>query len=269
MNLLLRYFHNLFAGISIPLVLSLRHAALLQMLVKRDLINRSSGTILGRIWPILQPTLQMAGFWFLFDIVYGMRTNQGPSFLTYLLSGMLPWFCVSEVLSRSSNMFREFSNLYRRSAFPVEILPVLMMLVPGLIYTFVYALVCFALFGVVSALLALLVIPLLLLWLLPLIYLCSVLGVFVRDFAQALPILLMFTMYCTPILYFPDMLPETVRSLLWLNPFADIMLFVHAFVGDAPMSWPAIYRLLALWFLLLGPAWVVYRRSLPHVREVL
>lgn len=249
--------------------MSYQHFALLQMLVKRDLVNRSSGTALGRVWPVLQPALQMVGFWFLFDIVYGMRQNRGPSFLEYLLSGLLPWFCLTEVLNRGTGMFREFSNLFRRSPFPVEILPVLIMLVPGLVYMLVYAVVCLFLYGVVSALLSLLIMPLLLVWLLPLIYLFSILGVFVRDFAQALPIMLMFLMYATPILYFPDMLPDTVRHYIWLNPFSDLILCIHALIEAKPLPFNSIFRLAGLWLVLLGPTWLIYRRSLPHIREVL
>lgn len=269
MNFLARYFSNLHAALAIPAQLSLANASLLRMLVRRDLVNRSSGTLLGRAWPLIQTALQVAGFWFLFDIIYGMRAVRGPSFLEYLLSGMLPWFCLTEVLTRGSGMFREFSNLFRRSPFPVEILPVLMLLLPALVYTPVYALVCLFLYGPLAALSSLLVIPLLLLWLLPLLYLFSVLGVFVRDFAQALPILLTFMMYATPILYFPDMVPEGMQQLLWLNPFSDLMRCIHALVEWQPLPWHSVYRLWGLWLLLLGPSWVLYRRSLPHVREVL
>jgi lipopolysaccharide transport system permease protein len=268
-NFLLSFVHNLYAALAIPLRLSISNASLLRMLVRRDLVNRSSGTLLGRAWPLLQTGLQVAGFWFLFDIIYGMRAVRGPSFLEYLLSGMLPWFCLTEVLTRGSGMFREFSNLYRRSPFPVEILPVLLLLVPGLVYSVVYVLICFFMYGALSALASMLVIPLLLLWLLPLLYLFSVLGVFLRDFAQALPILLMFMMYATPILYFPDMVPAGMRSLLWLNPFTDLMRCIHELVELQPLPLEALLRLWGLWLLLLGPSWVLFRRSLPHVREVL
>lgn len=269
MNFLSRYFSNLFAALAIPARLARENASLLRMLVQRDFVNRSSGTVFGRAWPLIQTALQVAGFWFLFDIIYGMRAVRGPSFLEYLLSGMLPWFCLTEVLSRSSNLFREFSNLYRRSPFPVEILPVLILLVPGLVYTLVYVLVCLLIYGPQSALAAVLVMPLLLLWLLPLVYVFAVAGVFVRDFVQALPILLTFIMYATPILYLPDMVPEGMLSWLWLNPFADMMRCIHALVEWQPLPLHSFLRLWGLWLLLLAPAWVLFRRSLPHVREVL
>ena len=241
------------------------------MLLRRDIVSRTSGTVLGLLWPLVQPALQVAGFWFLFDIVYGMRFNRGPDFLSYLLVGMVPWLCMTEVLGRSAGMFREFSSLYRRTPFPIELLPVLIMLIPALVYTLVYALLVLLMTGPEAMLKSLLIVPLVMMWILPLVMLFSVLGLFARDFAQALPFLLMLLMYCTPILYFPDMLPEGSRVFLLLNPVADIMGLIHAMVQGEQFvfsGW-AVVRLTVEWLLLLGPCWLVFRRSLPHIREVL
>lgn len=267
--MLVSWFHNIGQGLAVPVRSCVTHASLLRMLVKRDIINRSSGTFLGKLWPLLQPALQVLGFWFLFDVVYGMRLDRGSNFVEYLLIGMLPWLCLAEVLNRSANMFREFSSLFRRTPFPIEILPILIMLIPGLVYTIVYFLVCLTLYGPLAAVQSLLVIPLLLLWLLPLTLLFGVLGLFMRDFTQALPFLLMLILYITPILYFPAMLPAWLGDLLWLNPFADMMLLIHGLVTSTPVPWQSGARLVGLWVLLLGPAWLVFKRSLPHIREVL
>ena len=269
MKLIAAYFHYLKGGLCTPLLLSIRQHSLMRMLLRRDLVNRTSGTVLGMLWPLLQPALQVAGFWFLFDIVYGMRVNRGPSFLAYLLTGMLPWLCLTEVLGRSAGMFREFSALFRRTPFPVEVLPVLITLIPAMVYTVVYAVTVLLVFDVFAALKAVLVISLMLLWLLPLILLCSVFGLFIRDFAQALPFILMLLMYSTPILYFPDMLPDQVEHFLWLNPFADLMAVIHGALQGPAVPLNAVGRLALLWLLMLAPAWLLFRRSEPHIREVL
>jgi lipopolysaccharide transport system permease protein len=129
--------------------------------------------------------------------------------------------------------------------------------------------VAFAFHGPLAALQALLVVPLLLLWLLPLTLLFSVVGVFARDFTQALPFVLTLIMYSTPILYFPDFLPATLQEWLWLNPFADLVALIHAVVDTTRVNWHGVARLFGLWLLLLAPCWAVFRRSVPHVREVL
>lgn len=267
--MLVSWFHNIGQGVAVPVRSSFTHASLLRLLVKRDIVNRSSGTFLGKLWPLLQPALQVLGFWFLFDIVYGMRLDRDANFVQYLLTGMLPWLCLTEVLNRSASMFREFSSLFRRTPFPIEILPILIMVIPGLVYTLVYFLVGLLMYGPLAAVKGLIVIPLLLLWLLPLTFLFGVLGLFIRDFTQALPFVLMFAMYLTPILYFPSMLPESMQSLLWINPFADMMLLIHSLMAGTTLPWQSGVRLAVLWLLLLGPAWLLFKRSLPHIREVL
>lgn len=269
MNFVLRYCRNVLSGLVTPFALSFRYRGLLRMLLRREIATRTSGTILGFFWPLVQPALQVLGFWFLFDIVYGMRMERGAGFLAYLLVGMLPWLCLSEVLNRSANMFREFATVFRRTPFPIEILPVELMCIPGFVYTLVFSVIAGLLFGALAMLKAVVVIPLVLAWLMPLVLICSLLGLFLRDFAQGLPFVLMLLLYCTPILYFPDMLPDGMREWIWLNPFSDLIAVIQAWVRGLEVPLNSLARLVGLWLLLLGPTWLLFKRSLPHVREVL
>ena len=269
MNYFQAYIRNIIAGLLTPCKSVLKNRSLFSILVKRDIVNRTSGTVLGKFWPVVQPALQVLGYWFLFDIVFQMRANRGPDYLEYLLSGMLPWLCVAEILSRSTSMFREFSPLYRRNPFPLEILPLLIMTIPCLVYGSVYFILIIFLGGPEKAILSLLIMPMLLVWLLPLCLLLPVLGLFIKDFAQAIPFLLMITMFLTPILYFPSMLPEGIRQIIWINPFSDLMVVIHGLVQGTEFSWVNVLRPFGIWLLLLGPAWLVFKRSIPHIREVL
>ncbi len=269
MNLLVRLGRLCVDSLRVPLGAPLRHASLVRMLVQREIAARTSGTLLGKLWPLVQPGLQVLGFWFMFGVVYDAGSRGGPSFLQYLMLGMLPWLCLSEVLSRSTGLFREFSVLFARSPFPLEVLPSVMLVIPGIVYGTALVLTTLWMLGVVAALKAVVVIPLLLLWCLPLLLLCAVIGLFVRDFGQVLPFLLTLLMYVTPILYFPDLLPAKARAWMWLNPLADWMAVIHAGLTDAVMPFNSLWRLLGIWLLLLVPSWLLYRRTLLHVRELL
>ena len=77
------------------------------------------------------------------------------------------------------------------------------------------------------------------------------------------------TLFLTPILYFPSMLPAGVRQVIWINPFSDLMAVTHGLVQGSDFRWLNLVRPFAIWLLLLGPAWLVFRRSIPHIREVL
>jgi len=268
-NFVQGYARNIWSGFLTPYRSVFSHWSLYRILVKRDIVNRTSGTMLGKLWPVVQPGLQMLGYWFLFDIVFAMRANRGPGYLEYLLTGMLPWLCIAEILGRSTNMFREFSSLYRRNPFPLEILPLLVMTIPCVVYGAVYFVLNFFLGGAERALMSLMVLPMFMLWLLPLAMILPVLGLFIKDFTQAIPFLLMITMFLTPILYFPSMLPDGVRQIIWINPFSDLMAVVHGVLQGMEFSLINLVRPFLIWLLLMGPAWLVFKRSIPHIREVL
>jgi len=99
--------------------------------------------------------------------------------------------------------------------------------------------------------------------------LIPVLGLFIKDFAQVIPFLLMITLFLTPILYFPSMLPEGISGIICINPFSDLMAVVHGVLQDSEYTWLNFARPMIIWLLLIGPSWLVYKRSVPHIREVL
>lgn len=252
-----------------PLRHAWRHRRLILMLARRDIAGRTSGTVLGAGWLLLAPGLQIFGFWFLLDVVMKIRYNGGLTFLDYFLIGMLNWFFISEVLSRSLSVYHEFASIYQRTPFPLAILPLVPLSMAGLIYALVTGLVSGLVAGWAAVPLALLNIAVLALWLIPLCYLLSVIGVFVKDLGQIFPFFISLVMYLTPILYTPDKLPDTLQWLLVINPVADLMALIHATIQDLPWTAANVWRPLLCWLLLIGPAWALFRRAEGHIREML
>ena len=269
MNFLQRYVRNLLAGLIGPLRLLFEQRDLLTVLAKRDIATRTSGTLLGGLWMLAQPALQILAFWFLLDFVLRVRFPGQVSFINYFLLGMLPWLMISEIISRNLTILSEFSTLYQRSTFPIKILPLLPLLVSGIINSVIYAVIVGFMEGLTAALWSPLVILGVLLWLMPFSYVLAVLGVFIRDMRHVVPFLLTVSMYITPVLYMPEMLPPAMRPWMVLNPFADVMALIHGVLQDMPVTWGNVLRPLLLWLLLLAPAWVLFRRAEPHVREQL
>lgn len=256
-------------GLGSPLVLLARERTLLRMLVRRDIASRTSGTLLGGAWMLAQPALQMLAFWFLLDFVLQVRFPGRVSFVSYFLLGMVPWLLIAEALGRAITVLHEFSPLYRRAVFPLTILPMVPIIVSGFIYGLVYVGMVVVLAGPGPALWVPVIVAAILLWLVPFCYLLAVAGLFERDFAQVFPFVMTLAMYLTPILYLPEMLPEVMRPWLAFNPFADIMAVIHALLQDMPLTPGNLLRPLALWLLALAPAWALFRRTEPHMREAL
>ena len=267
--LIRRLARALAAGLTGPFQLLIAHRRLVFLLVKRDIAVQTSGTALGGLWLLAQPALQVLAFWFLLDFVLKVRFPGRVAFVNYFLLGMLPWLMISEILLRNLRILSEFSALYERSAFPVAILPLLPLLASGLMYGAIYGLVAGLMEGWTAALWALALVAMVLVWLLPLCYLLAILGLFVRDLRQVVPFLLTLTLYITPILYMPEALPEGLRGWLVVNPLADLMAIIHGLLQGMPVTGGNLLRPALLWLLLLVPAWVLFRRSEPHLREQL
>ncbi len=245
------------------------HRHLLLLLLKRDMISRTSGTVLGTAWLFVQPGLQILGFWFLLDVVLSIKLPGRVAFVDYFLLGMLPWLLISDVLLRSLGVLEEFGGLYRRSVFPIVILPMLPIVLSVLLYMVVMSVIVGLMEGIHAIPIALLVILVLGIWLIPICYLFSVLGLFIKDIGQFFPFLITVAMYLTPILYMPIQMPESMHWALVINPIADIMALIHAGIQGMEWDWGNVWRPMGLWLLLLGPSWVLFRRAEPQVREIL
>lgn len=214
-----------------PLVELPRRLDLIWPLARRMTVARYRGSALGLAWALLTPAAMIAVFTFLFAGVFGARFTPGGTpwdYALYLFCGLLPWTAFSETLLQSAGLIVAHSNLVKRVVFPLEALPV------------AQALACLAaqLFGTVALLLATIIIrhelhatvlwfPVLLLpqllFTLGGAWLVASLGVFIRDTAQALGLLLMVWLYMTPIIYPEQVVPERFRPALDINPFAPLV----------------------------------------------
>lgn len=252
-----------------PARLLVSQRSLLKLLVRREMVARTSGTLLGGAWMLVQPTLQVLGLWFFLHVVLKVRSPGLVSFVDYFLVGMIAWMMMSEILQRNLMVLVEFGSLYQRTIFPLPLLPLLPILVSGAIYGAVFMVVSTVQGGFEAGIKAGLTAVMLLLWLMPFSYLLAVLGLFVREARQVVPFALTLLMYLTPIMYMPELLPESLRPWMAINPLADIMALVHAAVQGSAWSWGNVIRPLVLWVILLPVCWRLFKRTEPHMREAL
>ena len=252
-----------------PVRLLLAQRALLRLLIRREMVARTSGTLLGGAWMVVQPALQIVGLWFFLDVVLKVRSPGRVPFVNYFLVGMIGWMMMSEILQRNLTVLVEFGPLYQRTIFPLPLLPLLPLLVSGAIYGTVFVAVSGLLEGAAAALGAGLMVLFLLVWLIPLGYFLAVIGLFVREARLVVPFVLTLLMYLTPIMYMPEQLPQALRAWTVLNPVADIMVLLHAVVQGEAWNWGNIARPLAVWMVLTPAAWMLFKRTEPHMREAL
>ena len=168
---------------------------------------------------------------FLFSVILKVRlgTDAGTgNFALYLMTGLLPWQAFSEAVSRSTTNILEEPNLVKKVVFPLETLP-LSLVISSVLSTCVtffllMVVVCFMMGKIHGTILFL---PLIVVSQIMLMagfsWFLASLGVFIRDFQHIMSLCLSAWMYATPIVYPASMIPDNLKFLLYINPMAGIV----------------------------------------------
>lgn len=247
-------------------------ADLIFSFAKRDLLGRYKGSALGIAWAVLTPVVMIAIFTFIFAGIFGARFGAGDShwdYALYLFCGLLPWTMFQETVQQSSNTIVANANLVKRVVFPLETLPAAQ----------AFAALGNQLFATIALLIAAVVIrqnlQLTALWLPVLLipqllfalgaaWLIASLGVFMRDIAQGITLLLMAWMYLTPIIYPESIVPERFRWFIGINPFTSLVRsYRRIFLEGLAPDWRGLlyFTLVALVIFLFGYWWFARTRK--------
>jgi lipopolysaccharide transport system permease protein len=266
----MRYLRRTGESVALPLSLAWRRRSLLAVLVQREITARTAGTWLGVVWLGLQPVLQVVGFWFLLVVILRVRSGSNAMpFVDYFLLGMAWWLLLAESISRAASVMSEFAPVYQRNPFPLGLLPLVPWLVAVATYAVVLSILTLMLVGPLALPGLWLLLLLFALWLLPWLYAVAVVSVFYKDLLQALPLLLTALLYLSPVLYMPDMFPLAWRSWFSFNPMADWLALLHGWVQGGAWDWVNLARPWLWWLALAAPAWTLFCRAEPQVREAL
>lgn len=239
---------------------------LISSMVRRDILARSRGSFGGALWTFLNPLLLMATYFFVFGVVLQQKFGADGgrlAYVLYFLAGMLPWLPFAEAVGRAPYIVIEHRNFVKKLVFPLDTLPVNLVL-SGLV-TEVFALAIFF----VSLVAIRHSVPVSLVWL-PVVLvpqlllaagLCwflSALGVFMRDLGQIIGFLLTVWFFMTPICYAESAIPAWAARILAFNPVLVLVRGYRAMLleGHAPAAAPLLWLwLAAILTAVLGYAW--------------
>ena len=243
-----------------------------------DIRSRYLGTLLGAIWALLFPFINIALIYVV--MTYGLKVGGlvgDVSYVNWLVPGMLAWFFISEAVTTSVNAIVESPHLVTKMQFPLRLL------VPVKIFAAVpvHALlvVVFAIFLAVTGAGSMVYWPQLLYYLfsaslliLGIGYLTAATQVFVRDTASVIGVMVQILFWATPIFWKPDLIAASKFSFLLYSPFAYIIngyrdsLFGGVAFWHRPFE-TAVFWIITLTLLILGV--VFFERVRPHFADVL
>jgi lipopolysaccharide transport system permease protein len=228
-------------------------------LVRRDIKLRFQQTVIGFLWIILQPLIQMLIFYVIFGVLVKVPTN-GIPYQLFFLSAFVVWQFFTQVINNSAYSLVGNIGVIIKSYFPRLALP-LSGIASSLVdfaVSFLVLLVFLLLDGHYPITLRYLLLPVLLV--ITIVFssgvglLFGALMVVFRDTKNFLAFILMMWMYVTPIMYPITLAPERFRVLFYLNPMTslvDAYRWVFLGQGELPrISYLAISLFVAIiiWF---------------------
>ena len=204
---------------------------LIYFFVWRDVKIRYKQTILGAAWAVLQPLLTMVVFSVIFGHLAGLPSD-GTPYPIFTYTALLPWQLFAYALSQTAISLVSHQQLLKKVYFPRLVIPVSAVLcwVVDFSIGFLVLLVMMVYYGIVPTL-AIFTVPLFVvfamvaalavgLWL-------ATLNVQFRDVRYAIPFLIQFWLFITPVAYSSslilDRMPERWRFLYGLNPMTGVV----------------------------------------------
>ena len=217
---------------------------LFYFLVWRDIKALYAQTILGFLWAILHPLVQIIIFTIIFGKVAKVSTD-GIPYILFSSVAIIPWAYISQATASSSQSLIQGSNMLGKVYFPrliFPITPVLAKLVDFGISMLI--IVCIMLYYQVTPTWNLLLFPVFLLlmisiplgigsWL-------SSLAIRFRDVKQAMPFFIQMLMYTAPIVYSASSIPEEYRLIYSLNPIVGVIEGFRACLLGTSIPWQYI-----------------------------
>lgn len=210
-----------------------RYRELIARLIKRDVLGRYKGSLLGLAWSFVTPIIMLVIYTFVFTVVFNARWGVGGEeskgvFALQLFAGLIVHGILAEVLTRSPSLILTNTNYVKKVVFPLEILP-LVPLGSALFHAAVSALVL-----ILAQLVVLGSVPWTF-WMLPLVllplmvltmgisWLLASLGVFLRDIGQTMGLIATMLLFLSPIFYPISALPENFHGVIHANPLTFII----------------------------------------------
>jgi lipopolysaccharide transport system permease protein len=200
---------------------------LLYFLVWRDLKVRYKQTAVGIAWVMIQPTFLTLAFSVFFGRLAGVPSD-GIPYPLFAYCGILPWQLFAQALSNSANSLVANEGLITKVYFPRLIIPLAAVFSALVDFMFAFVvLLAMAYFYGIAPTVGVFLVPAFVflavtialsvgLWL-------SALNVQYRDVRHALPFMIQFWFFMTPVVYPSSLVPEQWRIIHSLNPLVVVV----------------------------------------------
>jgi ABC-2 type transport system permease protein len=218
-----------------------QYRELLGNLIRKELKVKYKDSVLGFVWSLLMPLVQLGVYW----LVIGKFLGAGaiPSYGVFIFCGLAVWTLFSEILSTATTSVVFNSGLVKKVYFPRELFP--LAATGAAVVNFGFQLVILLIADVIAGIGTgewpdLRYLPMPILGLLLLVVFATALGlllaaanVYLRDVQHLITVVLMLWFWVTPIIYNASRVSKTLGNGLFqvylTNPMASVVFAFQKF----------------------------------------
>ena len=251
----------------------LAYRDLLIFLVKRDITVLYAQTVLGFVWAVVNPLVQIVVFSIIFGRIAKLDSEGMPYFL-FSAVAIIPWTYMSDTMSAASQSLVGGQSMLGKVYFPRIIFP----LTPIFAKLMDFGI---SLLLLVSVMIYFRVVPTWNLLLLPLFVLMMMsipagvgfwlasLAVRFRDVKFAMPFIVRMLIYSAPILYSAAKIPADYRFWYSMNPVVGVVEGFRACLLGTAIPWEFIVPGMLTTVLLIATGAMYFRRMERIVVDVI
>jgi len=261
------------------LPMSTLNASFIIELTKRDFTERFAGSVLGTLWAIILPLVNLFIYIVIFGKMMGARlpgTSDMNAYGIYLAAGLIPWATFAGTISRSASAFIDKKHIISKinTSLPSLLLHINLSETITYLVSMAFLLVFLAFNEEYSFHTRFL--------LLPFIYylqqilafglglLAASLTVFIRDVREITGVILQFWFWFTPIVYILDILPNIVKKLIVYNPaFILAQSYQRIFIFNDYPSFNSLVILTVIAHFILFFSYAMFRYLEKDIRDFL
>jgi ABC-type polysaccharide/polyol phosphate export permease len=250
---------------------------LLITLIERDLRVRYKQAALGLAWAVISPIVEMIAFTVLFTKVTHIHIGGDVPYPLFSYLGLIPWTFFSSAVSGGSTSLTGQVPLLNKLYCPREVFPLNAMgdasfdaLIASAILLVLFPIMDFA--PKIQTLWVPVVLLPLFMASLGVALIASVITVYVRDFAQMVPMVLQIGLFATPVAYpLTHLIHNHTAQLVYsaINPIAPVLesLRLCMLFGQAP-DWPTLALGAASAFLMMLGGYLIFKRLETGIADV-
>lgn len=204
-----------------------RFRELLYFLAWRDILVRYKQTSIGILWSVIRPLATMLVLTFVFSRVMHIASTSAP-YPLFIFAALLPWNFFATTLQDSSNSLVNNAHMISKVYFPRLVIPAAAVVVNCVDFAISLG-ILFALMLYYRAAFSIHMFALIPYFLLAALGSLAAgawfaaLNVKFRDVRQIVPIITLFGMYLSPVLYSSGMVPARFQYLYFFNPMATVI----------------------------------------------